>query len=134
MGKISQPIIIFDGVCNLCEFAVQFIIRNDRHAKFAFAAAQSPRGMELQCLHGVDTLADGTVILLKDNRVYVRSDAALEIAKDLDRPWNLLQAGKIIPKPVRDFIYSKISKNRYRWFGRKKECLIPDHETKERFL
>jgi predicted DCC family thiol-disulfide oxidoreductase YuxK len=134
VGKISQPIIIFDGVCNLCEFSVKFIIKNDRREKFKFVAGQTQRGMEYQRLYGVDTLMEGTVILLKGNQAYVKSDAAVEIAKDLDCPWNFLQVFKFIPKPVRDFIYSIISKNRYRWFGKKDECLLPDNNTRERFL
>ncbi len=83
---------------------------------------------------GVDTLQDGTVILLKKDQVYVNSDAALHIAKDLDGLWRFLYLFRIIPKPVRDFLYSIISKNRYRWFGKKKECLLPDNRIKERFL
>ena len=134
MGKTSQPIIIFDGVCNLCEFSVKFIIKHDRHEKFKFVAAQTQRGIKYQRLYSVDTLMDGTVILLKGNQAYVKSDAAVEIAKDLDCPWNFVQVVKLIPRPVRDFIYSIISKNRYRWFGKKNECLLPDNTTRERFL
>ena len=134
MGEIRQPIIIFDGVCNLCEFSVRFIIKNDRQEKFKFVAAQSQRGMDFQRLYGVDTLMDGSVILLKDNQAYVKSDAAVEIAKDLDCPWNVLQIFKFIPKSARDFIYSIILKNRYRWFGKKNECLLPDNNIRERFL
>lgn len=134
VGETSQPIIIFDGVCNLCEVSVQFIIKRDRHEKFKFVAAQSRKGMVLQQLYGVDTLLEGTVILLKGNQAYVKSDAAVEIAKDLDFPWNFLQVCKFIPKPVRDFIYSTISTNRYRWFGRKRECLLPDDNIRKRFL
>jgi predicted DCC family thiol-disulfide oxidoreductase YuxK len=134
VGEISSPIIIFDGVCNLCDFSVRFIIKNDRHQKFKFVAAQSQRGIDFQRLCGVDTLKDGSVILLKGNQAYVKSDAAVEIAKDLDCPWNFLQIIKFIPKSVRDFIYSIISKNRYRWFGKKNQCLIPDNNIRERFL
>jgi len=130
----SHPIIIFDGVCNLCEFSVMFIVRNDRHQKFRFVAAQSQRGIEYQRLYGVDTLMEGTVILVKDNQAYTKSDAAVEIAKDLDPPWNFLQIFKFFPKTVRDFIYSIVSKYRYRWFGKKSECLLPDDRTRERFL
>lgn len=134
MEKTDQPIIIFDGVCNLCEYSVRFIVKNDRQARFKFVSAQSERGKVLQRLYGVDTLQDGTVILLKNGQVYVKSDAAVEIAKDLDGLWRFLHVFKFIPKPVRDFIYSIISKNRYRWFGNKNECLLPDNNIKERFL
>lgn len=134
MKKTDQPIIIFDGVCNLCEYSVQFIVKYDRHGRFKFVSAQSEKGKVLQRLHGVDTLQEGTVILLKGDYVYIKSDAAIEIAKDLDGLWRFLYVLKFIPKPVRDFIYSIISKNRYRWFGKKSECLLPDNNIKERFL
>lgn len=134
MEKMDQPLIIFDGVCNLCEYSVQFIVKNDRQARFKFVSAQSDRGKELQRLHGVDTLKDGTVILLKNDQVYVKSDAAVEIAKDLQGPWRFLHVLKFIPRPVRDLVYSIISKNRYRWFGKKNECLLPDKNIRDRFL
>ena len=134
MKKTDQPIIIFDGVCNLCEYSVQFIIKYDRQATFKFVSAQSERGKVLQRIHGVDTLQDGTVIFLKDDHVYVKSDAAVEIAKDLDGLWRFLYYFKCIPKPARDSIYSIISKYRYRWFGKQSECLLPNDNIKERFL
>lgn len=134
MEKTDQPLIIFDGLCNLCEYSVKFIVRNDRQARFKFVSAQSVRGKEIQRLHCVDTLKGGSVILLKNDQVYVKSDAAVEIAKDLEGPWRYLHVFKFIPKPVRDLIYSIISKNRYRWFGRKNQCLLPDKNIKDRFL
>ena len=134
MGKTDQLIIIFDGVCNLCEYSVQFIVKNDRQARFKFISAQSEKGKVFQRLYGVDTLQDGTVILLKNDQVFVKSDAAVEIAKDLDGLWRFLHVFKFIPKPARDFVYSIISKNRYRWFGKKNECLLPDDTIKDRFL
>ncbi|MGB3223377.1 MAG: DCC1-like thiol-disulfide oxidoreductase family protein [Desulforhopalus sp.] len=134
MEKTEQPLIIFDGVCNLCEYSVKFIIKNDRHARFKFVSAQSVRGKDVQRLHRFDTFKDGTVILLKKDQVYVKSDAAVEIAKDLDGLWRFLHVLKFIPKPVRNLVYSIISKNRYRWFGKKNECLLPDKNIKDRFL
>ena len=134
MSRTDQPIIIFDGVCNLCEFSVRFIVKNDRQARFRFVSAQSEKGKALQRRCGVDTLADGTVILLENDRVHIRSDAALQIAKNLDGVWRFLYILRFIPKPVREFFYSIISKNRYRWFGKKQECLLPDKNLKQRFL
>lgn len=130
----DQPIIIFDGVCNLCAYSVKFIVKNDRHARFKFVSAQSEKGKVLQRTCGVDTLQDGTVILLKNDQVYIKSDAALQIAKDLDGLWGFLYILKFIPKPAREFFYSIISKNRYRWFGKSNECLLPDNNMKKRFL
>ena len=134
MKKTKQAVIIFDGVCNLCEYSVRFIIKNDRQARFAFVSAQDKRGKALQRHYGVDTLQDGTVILLKNDQVYIKSDAALQIAKDLDGLWGFLYIFRFIPKPVRDAGYSIVSKYRYRWFGKKSECLLPDKHIKERFL
>jgi predicted DCC family thiol-disulfide oxidoreductase YuxK len=132
--KTDNPIIIFDGVCNLCEYSIQCIVKNDRQGKFKFLSAQSEKGKNFQEACGVDTLQHGTVILLKNDQVFVKSDAVLEIAKDLDGLWRFLHVLKYIPKPLRDFLYSTISNNRYRWFGQKNECLLPDSSIKDRFL
>lgn len=134
MSKSDQPVIIFDGVCNLCEFSVRFIVKHDRRARFKFASAQSEKGKALQRMCGVDTLNDGTVILLRNDQVYVHSDAALQIAKNLDGVWRFLYVFRFLPKPIRDYLYSIISKNRYRWFGKKDECLLPDDVLCKRFL
>jgi len=130
----EHPLVIFDGICNLCEYSVQFIIRNDRRARFKFASAQSEKGVELQRLYGVDTLKQASVILIKDSQVYIRSDAALEIARDLDWPWRYLYVFRFLPKSIRDYGYSTISKYRYRWFGKKPTCFLPDDRIKQRFL
>jgi predicted DCC family thiol-disulfide oxidoreductase YuxK len=134
MSKTYLPIIIFDGVCNLCEFSVRFIVKNDRHARFRFVSAQSEKGKVFQRRCGVETLEDGTVILLENDQVYIKSDAALHIAKNLDGLWRFLYILRFIPKPVREYCYSIISKNRYRWFGKRHECLLPDADLKARFL
>ena len=132
--KDDEQTIIFDGLCNLCEYSVQFIIRNDRRGAFKFVAGQSEKGKDLQLRYGVDTIRDGTVILLKNKRVYVMSDAALEIAKGLDAPWKYMSIFRFLPKSMRDYVYSIISRNRYRWFGRKTACLLPGKDSKDRFL
>ena len=119
MDEDSQPVVIIDGVCTLCDFSVQFIKKNARHQNFRFIAAQSQNGMEYQRVYGIDSLAEGTVILVKGGNLFTKSDAVLEIAKDLRRPWNYLRICAYIPKVCRDFIYSLIARNRYRWFGKK---------------
>lgn len=134
MKKADQPVVIFDGVCNLCEFSVRFIVKHDCHARFTFVSAQSEKGKVLQRMCGVNTLQDGTVILLENDQVYVHSDAALQIAKNLDGRWRFLYMFRFIPKPARDYLYSIVSKNRYKWFGKKNECLLPDDNLKNRFL
>jgi predicted DCC family thiol-disulfide oxidoreductase YuxK len=130
----EHPTIIFDGVCNLCELSVVFVIRRDAHGRFRFASAQSDVGEALQRRHGIDAIEAGTVILIKDGRVYTKSDAALEIAKDLDGPWRALAALALVPRPVRDGVYSFIGNRRYAWFGKKGQCLVPSRELADRFL
>ena len=129
----GKHIIVFDGFCNLCDYSIQFIIPRDKEAKFLFISGQSEKGKALQSEYGVQTIADGTVILIKDQKVYIKSDAAIEIARELDAPWNILALLRFIPNRIRDYLYSLIAHNRYRWFGKKTKCLIPDMRIKDRF-
>ena len=130
----EHPIVIFDGVCNLCEDSVAFIIGHDRDAKFRFVAAQTPAGQALQAQYGVDAIKEETVILIKNGRVYTRSDAGVEIAKDLDGPWQFLGLARYVPRFLRNRIYTGIAGNRYRWFGKKRECMVPDEALMKRFI
>ena len=134
MFNPGKNIIIFDGLCNLCDYSIQFIIPRDTEGKFLFISGQSEKGRDLQIKHGVQTIEDGTVILLKKQKVYIKSEAVVEIAKDLDAPWNKLYVLRYIPKPIRDYLYSFIAQKRYRWFGKKNACLIPDQSIRDRFL
>ncbi|PCJ44328.1 MAG: thiol-disulfide oxidoreductase [Moraxellaceae bacterium] len=134
MNRIEKSIVVFDGVCNLCEDSVSFIIARDPNAKFKFVSAQSPLGIDLQDRYGIDAIKDETVILIKDDKVYTHSDAGLEIAKDLKGSWKYLHYAKVVPKPIRNWVYSTIAENRYKWFGQKNECMIPSQDIKVRFL
>ena len=134
MNNEPDRVIIFDGECNLCEYSVQFIIKHDRKGTFRFAAAQSDRGKELQLHYGVDTIRDGTVILVKSGKSYIRSDAAVEIAAELDPPWNSLRVLRFLPRLIREPLYAIVSKNRYKWFGKRATCLMPDSNLQDRFL
>jgi predicted DCC family thiol-disulfide oxidoreductase YuxK len=127
-------IVIFDGVCVLCESSVRFIIKHDKAGLFKFAAAQSDMGRKLLTQLGVEAMASQTLILVKDGKAYQKSDAALEIAGSLDGPWKALAVFKIIPRWLRDPIYSIMARQRYRWFGRNEACMIPDDPFKDRFL
>lgn len=113
-------IVRFDGVCNLCQASVQFIIRHDRTGKFKFAPL--PAG------------ESGTVVLEADGRVYTKSTAALHIARKLDGAWKLLYALIVIPRPIRDALYTYIANRRYRWFGRQDTCMVPTADIQNRFL
>ena len=134
MDNIESPIVIFDGVCNLCEDSVSFVIARDPDAKFKFVSAQSAIGKELQDRYGIDAIEDETVILIKGDKVYTHSDAGLEIAKDLKGSWKYLHYAKVVPKPIRNWVYSTIAANRYNWFGQKNECMLPSPDIKARFL
>ena len=134
LAQERHPILIFDGVCNLCEWLVVFIIKRDKDAKFRFLAAQSDLGRQVQQQIGVDAIGDTTMVLLKGGQIHTRSDAAIEIAKDLDGWWKMLKYIAVIPRSVRDPAYTFIGNHRYRWFGVKRECLVPSDEVKSRFF
>ena len=130
----ASHIILFDGVCVLCESSVRFIIKRDKAGLFKFAPAQSKAGRQLQLDLGLDAMASQTLILIKHGEVYYRSDAALEIAGALSGPWKLLSLFKTIPRCLRDPVYNGIARRRYRWFGKKDSCMIPGDSFKQRFL
>jgi len=132
--KTTHPILLFDGVCNLCDGFVQFVIKHDSDAKFRFAALQSEAGQALLSKKEMDTASISTVVLVIEDQVYTHSDVALEVAHLLGGGWRLLTVFRFLPKGFRDRIYNWVAKNRYRWFGEKDACMIPTPELKERFL
>ncbi|PQB04376.1 thiol-disulfide oxidoreductase DCC family protein [Aureitalea marina] len=130
----NQSVVLFDGVCNLCNGAVTFLIRRDRHDRFRFAALQSEMGAELTRAYGIDTEEVDSIVLIEDKKAFVRSDAALRIARGMNGAYPLLYGFIILPRFLRDPIYNWIAKNRYKWFGRKDQCMIPTPELKAKFL
>ncbi|WP_291871177.1 thiol-disulfide oxidoreductase DCC family protein [Maribacter sp.] len=135
MIKLSKKIILFDGVCNLCNGAVQFVIKRDKKEQFLFTPLQSETGKKLLKERGIDTIQIDSIILIEPNVVYfVKSDAALEIAKNLNSPWKIIHLLKVFPKGLRDFVYDFIAKNRYRWYGKKEQCMVPTPELRAKFL
>ena len=126
---MEHPVILFDGVCNLCHGAVQFIIRRDRAARFRFASLQSEPGRRLAAGPAPDS-----ILLIENGLCYDRSTAALRIARRLDGAWPLLYAFIVIPRPLRDALYAWIARHRYRWFGRLDACPLPSPEWETRFL
>lgn len=128
------PIILFDGVCNLCHGAVRFIVRRDPDASFRFAPLESALGKRLvQEWAGHGPPAD-SVLLIDGGKLYQRSDAALRIAARLRSPWPAIVMLGAIPRPLRDAAYDYVARNRYRWFGRKHACPAPDPEMLDRFI
>jgi predicted DCC family thiol-disulfide oxidoreductase YuxK len=131
---INHPVILFDGVCNLCNGSVLFIIKRDPKARFYFAALQSDVGNSQLKKFGLPAAALNSVLLVKEGKLYQKSNAALEIAKHLRGLWPALYILKIVPSFLRDGVYTWIARNRYRWFGKKEACMIPTPELKSRFL
>ncbi|QXE01603.1 thiol-disulfide oxidoreductase DCC family protein [Terribacillus sp. DMT04] len=129
----SKAIILFDGVCNLCNTSVQFIIKHDQRAYFKFASLQSDFGVALAGEHHLPDDVD-SILLVEEGKVYTESSAVVRIARNLDGVWKLAAAAWIIPRPVRNTLYRYVAKNRYRWFGRQNECMLPSPALKERFL
>jgi len=131
---MTEPIILFDGVCNLCNASVQFVIRHDPQARFKFAALQSATAEKLLQNCAFDRASLDSVILVEDGRVYIESDAALRIARKLGGGWWLLAGFSIVPRPIRDAVYRFIARNRYRWFGKQESCMMPTPDLRARFL
>jgi predicted DCC family thiol-disulfide oxidoreductase YuxK len=130
----TTPVIYFDGVCNLCSGAVQFILKHDKKEIFRFASLQGDAGQKMLAAHNFPTDHFKTFILEEDGRIFTRSSAALRIAKQLGGAWSLLYGFTIIPAFIRDAIYNFISDHRYKWFGKKEECWLPRPEWDRRFL
>ena len=127
-------LILFDGLCNLCSRTVQFIIRNDRLAIYKFASIQSEIGQNIYRHHGLNPDDAQTFLLLSKGKVFQRSDAAIEMARQFGGIWRLASLFKILPRWFRDWLYSMLARNRYRWFGRRVQCIVPTDEIKGRFL
>lgn len=125
-------IILFDGVCNLCNWSVQFIIKRDPKKQFSFASLQSDVGKGLLEKHHLSDV--NSVVLIKKNKCYLESNAALEICRHLSHGWKLLTIFKIIPSFIRDPLYRYIARNRYKWFGKQDSCMLPTEDMKKRFL
>lgn len=129
-----MALVLFDGVCNLCNGMVRFIIARDPDAQFSFAALSSDVARRVLQPTSVPRLLPDSVVLVDGGRVFTRSDAALRIARRLRFPWSLAYALVVVPRPLRDWAYDVIARHRYRWFGRQAHCMIPSAEVKHRFL
>jgi len=130
-----MPLILFDGVCNLCESTVHFVIRRDKNKQFRFASLQSAAAQQMLSSHeyAFDDLS--SVLLIVDDHLYRKSRAALQIVRRLDGAWPLLYYLLLwIPKFIADPVYDFIANRRYKWFGKKPECWIPDDELRRRFI
>jgi predicted DCC family thiol-disulfide oxidoreductase YuxK len=130
----DHAIVLFDGVCNLCNGTVNFIIDHDPTGHFRFAPLQSSVAETyLENADGPDGDL-GTIVLVENGQTYVRSTAALRIARRLSGPWSLLSLALVIPRPLRDAVYNVIAANRYDWFGQRDQCRMPTPGLRDRFL
>jgi predicted DCC family thiol-disulfide oxidoreductase YuxK len=130
----KKKVILFDGVCNLCNSSVLFVIKRDPKDQFRFAALQSEMGQKLSKQYHIDTTEVDSIMLISNDKVYVKSSAALRVARRLTGGYPLLFGFMIIPPFIRNWVYDYIAKNRYRWYGKKDQCMIPTPELKSKFL
>ena len=133
-NTVQKPVVLFDGVCNLCNGAVQFIINRDKNAKFMFASLQSDFGQQLLEKHQLNKKDFDSFILLENGIIYKKSTAALRMFGGLGGVWKFSYALFIFPAFIRDFVYDLVARNRYRFFGKKDACMIPTPELKARFF
>jgi len=130
----NKKIILFDGVCNLCNSSVHFIIKKDKKKQFLFTSLQSDAARDILLQFQLKNSELDSILLIKNGQVYQKSDAILKIVKHLNGIWKMSYGFIIIPKFIRDYVYIIIAKNRYRWFGKKEVCMIPTKELQMRFL
>lgn len=134
MTTTSQPpVLLFDGMCNLCAGAVQWVIVHDPKATMKFASLQSVRGQHLASAYGVYSDVD-SLVLIVGGQAFTHSGAALRLAGLLGYPWKLAMVGLVIPRPLRDAAYRLLAAHRYAWFGRKQECWLPSPQLLARFV
>ena len=127
-------IILYDGVCNLCNNVLRFIIMHDKKQQFRFVSAQSDKGKILLKATGIKDNTLYSILYFKKETVFIKSDAALKILFELGYPFKIFYPFILLPRFIRDSLYNLIARNRYRLFGKKKECMIRDEKIKERFL
>ena len=128
------PIVLFDGICNFCNYWVNFAIKRDRKKKLRFTPLQGETAKSLLPQYNILSTSLSSVIFIDGNKVYTQSSAAIRICKYLDGGWKLFYGLMIIPKFFRDWLYNIIARNRYKWFGKKDVCMIPTPEMRARFL
>jgi predicted DCC family thiol-disulfide oxidoreductase YuxK len=139
LSDLASPLIVFDGICHLCTGFVRFVIRWDRAALFQFLPAQSPRGEALYARLGLKSGVlenqdwDSNLLVL-DGRVHTELDAFVEIARRFGGLWRLMPILYAIPRPLRDWLYNRLARNRYRWFGKRDVCYLPTPDLAPRFL
>ncbi len=135
MEGTGEKIVLYDGVCNLCDAAIRFILPRDSGGRIRFAPLQSATARRILAQYGIpESAALESIVWIEEGRPYLHSDAILRIAGQLDFPWKFAGIFRAVPRPIRDGIYRWIARNRYRWFGKEDACLLPRPEWRARFL
>lgn len=129
-----QPILFFDGVCNLCHGSVRFVVDHERDATLGFAPLQSELARTTLVPHGIDPMQEKSVVLVDEDGVHLRSEAAWRLARHLKQPWRSGALIRFLPLGLRDRVYDLVAAHRYRWFGKRESCELPDSALRARFL
>lgn len=130
----DRPILLFDGVCTLCDRSVQLVLDHEPEERIQFASLQSQIGQTWLHRCGVEGKEVDSVVFIDERGCHVRSDAALAVASRLDAPWRWVAVGRFLPRTLRDTVYDWVARNRYRWFGTRDACRLPTPATRARFL
>lgn len=133
-SDLPEKIVLFDGVCVLCNGSMRFVLRHERAPEFLFAAVQSCTGRQALAELGRPLEDWDSVVVIDGDAVYLKSDAALRLARGLKAPWRWLGALRVLPRGLRDWLYDRVARNRYRLFGRYQDCLVPDRDLRRRYL
>ena len=134
LNEQKNPVVLFDGICNLCSTSVQFIIKHDTKKHFRFASLQSDLGQKILRQFGLPADELNSFILLEDQKIYTKSSGALRVTKKLNGLWPALYGFIIVPPFIRNAVYSWVARNRYKWFGKKETCWLPTPELRKLFL
>ncbi len=130
----DKKIVLFDGVCNFCNYWVRFALKRDKNKKLLFTSIQSENAKSILFKYNINPTAITSVIFIENNKAYTQSSAVFRICKNLSGIWKVFYVFIVIPKPIRDFVYNRIAENRYKWFGKRDECMVPEPWMLERFL
>ena len=134
IAALTHPLILFDGVCNLCNGFVQFVIERDRDGRFQFGALQSAAARRVLDQHCAAGPLPDSVVLVEEGSLFTGSTAALRIVRRLRSPWPLAAFMLVIPRPLRDWLYAGVARRRYRWFGKREHCMVPTPGLRSRFI
>jgi predicted DCC family thiol-disulfide oxidoreductase YuxK len=130
----NKTILLFDGYCNLCHSSVQFVLKHEKKQELYFTSLQSKIGLEILKYYNIDTNSIDSLVLIEKNKAYIKSTAALTLAKHLKGLYKFGYIFIIVPAFIRNWVYDYIAKNRYKWFGKKDSCIVPDENLAKRFL